>query len=319
MVADSYNGGKPEEPLAQYPYNKDWEISKPPPKTSLAELPTPQDKTSSAFVLNLSQFFHILAFPITFYVTWTVYKNDDVIALSFDGDKFRVYLVMLSMLLQTVGSGVASMIVHTYEGWQIAPFKNPMVRPEDVTSEDIQTLRVDKYNNYWLFSIQYQILMIFQIVSMACFTMGVYGVNNNTLALMGISVAGVIAGPARPILKLARVVDGQKRAYLPVSLSMAVLLLVNIIPQRVATIALFKPAMEQWWPLASFVPASIGGTLSAFVFGHTLAASGILYEAVIAETSFNQWDHVYATATVCAGLYSYALLFGQLAAFNSGL
>ncbi|CAN0403471.1 unnamed protein product, partial [Scytosiphon promiscuus] len=49
-------------------------------------------------------------------------------------------------------------VQHMYEGWQIAPYRNPLQ-----SSPAGQRVPVEEYNNAWLRSVAYQTLVTFQV------------------------------------------------------------------------------------------------------------------------------------------------------------
>ncbi|CAN0512191.1 unnamed protein product, partial [Laminaria digitata] len=65
----------PGSPGTLFPQGVAWSTVKAPPKKSLRELPTPQDKTAAAWILNLIELIHWASFPLGFYVAYFVFEN----------------------------------------------------------------------------------------------------------------------------------------------------------------------------------------------------------------------------------------------------
>lgn len=153
-------------------------------------------------------------------------------------------------------------------------------------------------------------------LGLGLFTMGVYGANNWTKALVGGSMAVALLGPKEPPLGLTRVVDGQKRPALPLSLSLAVVFAINVIANLAANVKFFAPSMEEQVPLFSD-GIVLSGWVLAIVPTLLIGAGGAI-RAYIAETSFNQWHHLIALVSMLAGLSSSLQLYQHLVDFTKG-
>jgi hypothetical protein len=82
-------------------------------------------------------------------------------------------------------------MMHTYEGWQVAPFRSPLALPAAVKAAgtDVAAIKaaveqayVANYNDAWLRSVAYQFLFSFQSFGIALFSLAVFGWHGGTLA-----------------------------------------------------------------------------------------------------------------------------------------
>lgn len=143
--------------------------------------------------------------------------------------------------------------------------------------------------------------------------MGVYGANTWTKALVGGSMAVALLGPKEPRLGLTRLVDGEKRPALPLSLSLAVVFTINVVANLAANIRLFAPSMEEQVPFFSD-GIVVSGWVCAIIPTLIVGAGGAM-KTYIAETSFNQWYHLVALVSLLAGLSSSLQLYQHLVDF----
>lgn len=112
-------------------------------------------------------------------------------------------------------------------------------------------------------------------------------------------MAIALLGPKEPRLGLTRLVDGEQRPVLPLSLSLTVVFGTNVIVNLAANVQLFSGSLEGSLPL--FVgDAAIPAWIVSIVPTLLIAAGGAI-EGYVAETSFNQWDHFIAFVTFIAG------------------
>ncbi|KAL4857001.1 hypothetical protein ACK3TF_002691 [Chlorella vulgaris] len=114
-----------------------------------------------------------------------------VVLTHLGGDLWRLYVLSLGLLCQVFGGGIAGNMMHTYEGWQVAPFRSPLALPAAVKAAgtDVAAIKaaveqayVANYNDAWLRSVAYQFLFSFQSFGIALFSLAVFGWHGGTLA-----------------------------------------------------------------------------------------------------------------------------------------
>jgi hypothetical protein len=72
----------------------------------------------------------------------------------------RVFCLFLGILSQTF-SALTGLMMHEYEGWMIAPFRNIIALPKHVgkngaaSKEIVEQVSVQNHNNAWLRSVAY--------------------------------------------------------------------------------------------------------------------------------------------------------------------
>ena len=143
--------------------------------------------------------------------------------------------------------------------------------------------------------------------------MGVIGVNPWTQALVGGSTVVALLGPKEPRLGMARMVNGEKRPVLPISVSLALVFTINVIVNLFANMRMFSAAMEDKMPL--FAGGTETAECLASIVPTVLITAGWAIEAWFAESSFNQWHHFMASVSVLAGLASSFLFYQRLVDF----
>ena len=140
--------------------------------------------------------------------------------------------------------------------------------------------------------------------------MGVFGVNPWTKALVGGSTAVALLGPKEPRLGMTRMVNGQLRPALPLSLSLGAVFVLNVVANLGANMKLFSSAMEDKIPIflsRTKIPACLVSIVPTL-----LVTAGVAIEGWFAETTFNQWHHWMASVSLLAGLASSFLLYERL-------
>jgi hypothetical protein len=202
---------------------------------------------------------------------------------------------------QVYGGGISGNLMHQYEGWQVAPFRNPL-KPHNGEAEP-------EYNNAWLRAVAYQMLFSFQTLGVIFVTLGNYGVNKYTTALTVATGLVMTLGPQLPhcttifpripILGKAITKITQGRPIFPLSIWLFLAFLVN---SFAATAAYMKMFGKIDWatssvPVLAHIPSRL---LSVIPF--LLVASGGIFEGVVAESSFNQLHHLFAFVLLDLGL-----------------
>lgn len=132
---------------------------------------------------------------------------------------------------------------------------------------------------------------------MGLFTLGVFGANCWTTALVAGSVAVALLGPKEPRISLTRTVDGEERPALPLSWSLVLVFAINIVANLAANVKLFYPAIAASFPNLWPAGLVVGSFASPILIG---IGGGI--EGWFAETSFNQHHHFIAFVTLLCGL-----------------
>eukprot|EP00553_Chaetoceros_curvisetus_P014910 CAMPEP_0204643020 /NCGR_PEP_ID=MMETSP0718-20130828/356_1 /ASSEMBLY_ACC=CAM_ASM_000674 /TAXON_ID=230516 /ORGANISM="Chaetoceros curvisetus" /LENGTH=370 /DNA_ID=CAMNT_0051664049 /DNA_START=43 /DNA_END=1155 /DNA_ORIENTATION=+ len=298
-------------PYVIYPDKKAWAWERASPKKSLSTV-LDQKNPAPAWLLNIIELAHWVSFPIGFYIASFLFNNSSAIAEAgnWGGSTSQVFFIMLGILNQVFGGGMA-VLMHVYEGWMVAPFKNLLVLPENPTNEQVDAVRVQNYNNAWLRAAAYQMLMSFQSLGLSLFTMGVFGVKPWTQSLVYGTALISLLGPKEPRLELTRKVDGEDRPVLPLSISLTVVLAVNVIIQLLACVKLFYPIFAQSDKLGTAI------AVIASILPSTLQGAGGAIEGYFAESSFKQWQHLGAFIILLAGFLLLGNAFKQMVLVGS--
>jgi hypothetical protein len=150
-----------------FPAHSSWGWKKAAPKKSLYDIGMAH--TANTFMLNFVELVHwaplipafLMAKSILFYSKeWTMY---------FDNDQLRTLFFLLSPIIAFFG-GLPGIMMHTYEGWQVAPFDSPL-RGE---SENTNVIVADK-NNQWLRIVAYFFIFNMQYLGLQSFSYAVLG------------------------------------------------------------------------------------------------------------------------------------------------
>mmetsp|Transcript_20441 Transcript_20441/g.35129 ORF Transcript_20441/g.35129 Transcript_20441/m.35129 type:complete len:383 (+) Transcript_20441:115-1263(+) len=313
LIVHVQNEDGMDAPYTIYP-NSRWGFERAAPKASLTtELH--QNNPAPAWLLNIIELAHWVSFPLGFQIAGYLFSNASAIAKVGNLEStFQVFLIMLGILNQVFGGGMA-VLMHVYEGWMISPFKNLIVLPSHPTAEKIDAIRIKNFNNAWLRAAAYQMLMTFQSLGLALFSMGVFGIKPWTQILVAGTISISLIGPKEPRLHLSRKIDGYERPVLPLSLSLTVVLVINVIVQLLACIKLFYPAFSSGWPMGlpflSHVPVELGALLAS-ILPSTLQGAGGGIEGYFAESSFKQWQHLGAFLILLAGFILLRNAFVQM-------
>jgi hypothetical protein len=231
------------------------------------QYPEPKCQTSYANPLMLSaiEFFHYLTFATQIGLAYTFFSFSDFYAprcASF-------FLVAIAPVFQQAAS-VVPIMLHEYEGWQIAPFTD--------NAGDR-----DRFNNNGLRHVAYKLLFIIQAVASGMFCIGVFGTNRW-------SVGSLTIGMPWTILLVAIVLSW---LYVAPRTTKPFPLLINnklVLPVPIAIAIVYIPIQ-----LAYIVALAdlLGGWIPA-VLGVVLPLLGGILEGLGAESTFNQWWHLCA-------------------------
>jgi hypothetical protein len=150
-----------------FPSNPSWGWNKAAPKTSLYDIDMAH--TANAFMLNLVELVHWTPIIPAFLMAQSILNNSDKWTNYFDNDKERTLLFLLSPIVAFFG-GLPGIVMHTYEGWQVAPFDSPL-RGE---SENTNVVIPDK-NNQWLRIVAYFFIFNMQYIGLQAFSYAILG------------------------------------------------------------------------------------------------------------------------------------------------
>jgi len=169
-----------------FPSHPSWGWNKAVPKTSLIEIGMAH--TANVFMLNLVELVHWTPIIPAFLMAQSVLYNNDKWTQYFENDEQRTLLFLLSPMIAFFG-GLPGIMMHTYEGWQVAPFDSPL-RGE---SEDTNVVVSDK-NNQWLRIVAYFFIFNMQYLGLQSFSYAVLGPSYFFGSLKTLSVVGFFIG-----------------------------------------------------------------------------------------------------------------------------
>jgi hypothetical protein len=169
-----------------FPSNPSWGWSKAAPKKSLYDIGMAH--TANAFMLNLVELVHWTPIIPAFLMAQSILNNSDKWTNYFDNDEQRTLLFLLSPIIAFFG-GLPGIMMHTYEGWQVAPFDSPL-RGE---SENTNVVVSDK-NNQWLRIVAYFFIFNMQYIGLQTFSYAVLGPSYFYGCLKFLSLLGYFIG-----------------------------------------------------------------------------------------------------------------------------
>ena len=169
-----------------FPSNPSWGWNKASPKKSLYDIG--MDHTANSLMLNLVELVHWTPIIPAFLMAQSVLNNSDKWTDYFDGDGQRTLLFLLSPIIAFFG-GLPGIMMHTYEGWQVAPFDSPL-RGE---FEDTNVIVSDK-NNQWLRIVAYFFIFNMQYIGLQSFSYAILGPNYFFGSLKFLSILGFFIG-----------------------------------------------------------------------------------------------------------------------------
>ena len=169
-----------------FPSNPSWGWNKAAPKTSLEDIGMAH--TANTFMLNLVELVHWAPIIPAFLMAQSVLTHSDKWTYYFDNDRQRTLLFLLSPIIAFFG-GLPGIMMHTYEGWQVAPFDSPL-RGE---LENTNVVVSDK-NNQWLRIVAYFFIFNMQYIGLQAFSYAVLGPTQFGGSLKFLSVLGFFVG-----------------------------------------------------------------------------------------------------------------------------
>ena len=167
-----------------FPSNPSWGWNKAAPKTSLYNIGMAH--TANTFMLNLVELVHWTPIIPAFLMAQSILNNSDKWTSYFDNDNQRTLLFLLSPIVAFFG-GLPGIMMHTYEGWQVAPFDSPL-RGE---LENTNVVVSDK-NNQWLRIVAYFFIFNMQYIGLQAFSYAILGPTYFYGCLQFLSVMGFL-------------------------------------------------------------------------------------------------------------------------------
>ena len=169
-----------------YPSQPAWGWNKASPKQSLREIGMAD--TASASILNMVELVHWAPLIPAVLMAHSILTNSNKWTIYFDNDEQRTLLFLLSPIVGFFG-GLPGIMMHTYEGWQVAPFDNPL-RGDD----EAENVIVPDKNNQWLRIVAYFFIFNMQYIGLQSFSYAVLGPNYFYGWLKCLSVMGFLIG-----------------------------------------------------------------------------------------------------------------------------
>ena len=169
-----------------FPSNPSWGWNKALPKSSLCNIGMAH--TANTFMLNLVELVHWTPIIPAFLMAQSILNNSDEWTDYFDNDKQRTLLFLLSPIIAFFG-GLPGIMMHTYEGWQVAPFDSPLRGKEEDTN-----VIVSNKNNQWLRIVAYFFIFNMQYIGLQAFSYAVLGPTYFYGCLKFLSILGFFIG-----------------------------------------------------------------------------------------------------------------------------
>lgn len=169
-----------------FPSTPSWGWNKAVPKQSLRDIDMAH--TADAFTLNMVELVHWAPLIPAFLMANSILHYNNAWTVYFDNDEQRTLLFLLSPVIAFFG-GLPGIMMHTYEGWQVAPFDSPL-RGE---TENTNVVVGDK-NNQWLRIVAYFFIFNMQYIGLQAFSYAVLGPTYFCGCMQFISVLGFFIG-----------------------------------------------------------------------------------------------------------------------------
>ena len=169
-----------------FPSTPAWGWNKAVPKQSLYDIDMAH--TADAFTLNMVELVHWAPLIPAFLMAKSILHHNTEWTGYFDNDEQRTLLFLLSPIIAFFG-GLPGIMMHTYEGWQVAPFDSPL-RGE---SENTNVVVGDK-NNQWLRIVAYFFIFNMQYLGLQAFSYAVLGPSYFSGCMQFVSVLGFFIG-----------------------------------------------------------------------------------------------------------------------------
>jgi len=182
---DSYFSSENNWISTGFPSKPSWGWNKAAPKTSLTDIGMAH--TANSFMLNLVELVHWAPIIPAFLMAQSILNNSEKWTTYFGNDKQRTLLFLLSPIIAFFG-GLPGIMMHTYEGWQVAPFDSPLRG-----GGDTNVVVYDK-NNQWLRIVAYFFIFNMQYIGLQSFSYAILGPTFFGGCLKFLSVIGFLIG-----------------------------------------------------------------------------------------------------------------------------
>ena len=169
-----------------YPANQSWGWNKAQPKQSLINIGMAH--TANNLMLNFVEFIHWAPIIPAFLMAHSILQYSNEWTNYFDNDSQRTLLFLLSPIVAFFG-GLPGIMMHTYEGWQVAPFDSPLRG----INENTNVIVSDK-NNQWLRIVAYFFIFNMQYIGLQAFSYAILGPSYFYGCLKFLSVLGFFIG-----------------------------------------------------------------------------------------------------------------------------
>ncbi|MGD1913984.1 MAG: hypothetical protein ACFB2X_25035 [Rivularia sp. (in: cyanobacteria)] len=226
-------------------------------------------KFAQPLALSIVELFHYALFLTQLGVAYALYNFPPQASYQ------SLFWLMMAPIFQIL-AGFAPIVMHEYEGWQVAPFQDPP------SEEGQPPLDRSKYNNERLREAAYKLLFAYQAVAAIMFIIGVYGVqewklgsltisNPWTLIILGATFVWLYICPRTPLSTFKVNLGQGKRPVFPIPIGILVTFGIATFIYIIAMIHLY-----------GLVPALI--TTVFLILGGAV-------EGLVAESTFNQFWH----------------------------
>ena len=265
-----------------FPSNPSWGWNKAPPKTSLYTIGMAH--TANIFMLNIVELVHWTPIIPAFLMSQSILNHSSVWTAYFDNDEQRTLLFLLSPMIAFFG-GLPGIMMHTYEGWQVAPFDSPL--------RDNTNVIVSDKNNQWLRIVAYFFIFNMQYIGLQAFSYAVLGPTYFYGYLKYLSLLGFFIGylgnqdyKATFYFKWGQTAGG------------------STFPLAWTTLVPFMLSAS----LNMYAFSELGGLVFPHQIVYSLApplliASGGVIEGLFAETIFDQSIHAFAVILFNTGFW----------------
>ena len=169
-----------------FPSTPSWGWNKAIPKKSLYDIGMAH--TANSFMLNLVELVHWAPMIPAFLMAQTILQYNDLWTNYFDNDQQRTLFFLLSPIIAFFG-GLPGIMMHTYEGWQVAPFDSPLRGKEEDTN-----VIVSQKNNQWLRIVAYFFIFNMQYLGLQAFSYAILGPSFFYSTLPFLSILGFLIG-----------------------------------------------------------------------------------------------------------------------------
>ncbi|CAB9519246.1 expressed unknown protein [Seminavis robusta] len=269
------------------------------PKQSLSRSDIQQSHTAKPWILNLVQAAHwSLGIPllVNSYVFCSQFELwSSAVA---NHDPTRMLLLILYPMV-TFMSALFPIVSHSYDDWQLAPFRDQHASNNDTTSQPLEYPAQD-YGNDRLHRFGYNMLFLFLSFSSLMEYHALCGNNNMLLVSIPMCLYGILGDQNHLV---SQHIPRRGAHQEP------------IVPVPVCTTALFAYSQTLW--LVALVGLMVSSNVAAgssslwlamgiAVVGQTI---GGVYEGVVAESTFSQWDHLISIAIMFTGFSAEAYFF----------